>query len=132
MDTSPGRTNTNNEKVLLHDDETFEIDGIKIGALSLSPAIHGHINGSYLIDDKYLFTRYIFWFGADGGLQLHFLWQKGQTGQKVAGGAGAEAKAAMLFLTGYTRWTDNFEFAFAHKDSFADLFRKRVPTTAPY
>ena len=38
-----------------------------------------------------------------------------------------------LFLTGHTGWTDNFEFAFAHKDKLCSPFRKRVPDpTAPY
>ena len=32
-----------------------------------------------------------------------------------------------------TGWTDNFEFAFAHKDKLCSPFRKRVPDpTAPY
>ena len=38
-----------------------------------------------------------------------------------------------LFLTGHTGWTDNFEFAFAHKDKLCSPFKKRVPDpTAPY
>ena len=38
-----------------------------------------------------------------------------------------------LFLTGHTGWTDNFEFAFAHKDKLCSPFQKRVPDpTAPY
>ena len=60
----------NNEKVLLHDGETFEIDGIKIEC---------------------------------------------------------------FLVPGHTGWTDNFEFAFAHKDKLCSPFRKRVPDpTAPY
>ena len=32
-----------------------------------------------------------------------------------------------------TGWTDNFEFAFAHKDKLCSPFQKRVPDpTAPY
>ena len=38
-----------------------------------------------------------------------------------------------LFITGHTGWTDNFEFAFAHKDKLCSPFRKRVPDPgAPY
>ena len=38
-----------------------------------------------------------------------------------------------LFITGHTGWTDNFDFAFAHKDKLCSPFRKRVPDpTAPY
>ena len=55
----------NNEKVLLHDDETFEIDGIKIECFLVPGHTWGHM--VYLIDDKYLFTGDTIWFGADGG-----------------------------------------------------------------
>ena len=38
-----------------------------------------------------------------------------------------------LFLTGHTGWTDNFDFAFAHKDKLCSPFKKRVPDpAAPY
>ena len=38
-----------------------------------------------------------------------------------------------LFLTGHSGWTDNFDFAFGHKDKLCSPFRKRVPDpTAPY
>ena len=38
-----------------------------------------------------------------------------------------------IFLTGHTGWTDNFDFAFGHKDKLCSPFRKRVPDpTAPY
>ena len=55
----------NNEKVLLHDGETFEIDGIKIECFLVPGHTWGHM--VYLIDDKYLFTGDTLWFGADGG-----------------------------------------------------------------
>ena len=55
----------NNEKVLLHDGETFEIDGIKIECFLVPGHTWGHM--VYLIDDKYLFTGDTIWFGADGG-----------------------------------------------------------------
>ena len=38
-----------------------------------------------------------------------------------------------LFITGHTGWTDNFEFAFAHRDKLCSPFRKRVhDPSAPY
>ena len=38
-----------------------------------------------------------------------------------------------LFITGHTGWTDNFEFAFAHKDKLCSPFKKRVhDPLAPY
>lgn len=36
-------------------------------------------------------------------------------------------------ITGHTGWTDDLEFAFAHKDKLCSPFKKRVPDpTAPY
>ena len=55
----------NNEKVLLHDGEVFDIDGIKIECFLVPGHTWGHM--VYLIDDKYLFTGDTIWFGADGG-----------------------------------------------------------------
>ena len=55
----------NNEKVLLHDGEVFEIDGIKIECFLVPGHTWGHM--VYLIDDRYLFTGDTIWFGADGG-----------------------------------------------------------------
>ena len=38
-----------------------------------------------------------------------------------------------LFITGHTGWTDNFAFAFAHKDKLCSPFKKRVhDPSAPY
>ena len=31
-----------------------------------------------------------------------------------------------FFITGHTGWTDNFAFAFAHKDQLCSPFKKRV------
>ena len=55
----------NNEKVLLHDGEVIDIDGIKIECFLVSGHTWGHM--VYLIDDKYLFTGDTLWFGFDGG-----------------------------------------------------------------
>ena len=103
----------NNEKVLLHDGETFEID------------------------DKYLFTGDTLWFGADGGYSfISSLAESNKLAVKSL--AALEQKLQSrdlhpLFLTGHTGWTDNFEFAFAHKDKLCSPFKKRVPDpTAPY
>ena len=38
-----------------------------------------------------------------------------------------------VFLTGHTGWTDNFAFAFAHKEQLCSPFGKRVhDPNAPY
>ena len=125
----------NNEKVLLHDGETFEIDGIKIECFLVPGHTWGHM--AYLIDDKYLFTGDTIWFGADGGYSfISSLAESNKLAVKSL--AALEQKLQSrdlhpLFLTGHTGWTDNFEFAFAHKDKLCSPFRKRVPDpTAPY
>ena len=126
---------THNEKVLLHDGETFEIDGIKIECFLVPGHTWGHM--VYLIDDKYLFTGDTIWFGADGGYSfISSLAESNKLAVKSL--AALEQKLQSrdlhpLFLTGHTGWTDNFEFAFAHKDKLCSPFRKRVPDpTAPY
>mgnify|MGYP000789417743 CR=1 FL=1 len=126
---------THNEKVLLHDGETFEIDGIKIECFLVPGHTWGHM--AYLIDDKYLFTGDTLWFGADGGYSfISSLAESNKLAVKSL--AALEQKLQSrdlhpLFLTGHTGWTDNFEFAFAHKDKLCSPFKKRVPDpTAPY
>ena len=38
-----------------------------------------------------------------------------------------------MILTGHTGWTDDFEFAFAHKDQLCSPFKKRAhDPAAPY
>ena len=38
-----------------------------------------------------------------------------------------------LFITGHTGWTDNFDFAFAHRDKLCSMAKKRVhDPSAPY
>ena len=38
-----------------------------------------------------------------------------------------------MFLTGHTGWTENFEFAFAHRQELCSPFGKRVhDPSAPY
>ena len=126
---------THNEKVLLHDGETFEIDGIKIECFLVPGHTWGHM--VYLIDDKYLFTGDTIWFGADGGYSfISSLAEDNKLAVKSL--AALEQKLQSrglhpLFLTGHTGWTDNFDFAFGHKDKLCSPFRKRVPDpTAPY
>ena len=55
----------NNEKVLLHDGEVIDIDGIRIECFLVPGHTWGHM--VYLVDGKYLFTGDTIWFGADGG-----------------------------------------------------------------
>lgn len=125
----------NNEKVLLTDGQILDIGDIKIECLLVPGHTWGHM--VYLIDDKYLFTGDTIWFGADGGYSfISALAEDNKLAVKSL--AGLEARLQKrnlrpLFITGHTGWTDNFEFAFAHKDKLCSPFKKRVPDpTAPY
>ena len=116
----------NNEKVLLHDGQVFDIDGIKIEAILVPGHTWGHM--VYLIDDKYLFTGDTLWFGVDGGYSFI---SKLAEDNKLAVKSLAELEAKLkerdlhpVFLTGHTGWTDNFEFAFAHKSELCSSFKK--------
>ena len=125
----------NNEKVLLHDGEVFEIDGIKIECFLAPGHTWGHM--VYLIDDRYLFTGDTIWFGADGGYSFISALAEDN---KLAVRSLAELEAKLqtrglhpYFITGHTGWTDDFAFAFAHEDRLCSPFSKRVhDPSAPY
>ena len=136
----------NNEKVLLHDGEVFEIDGIKIECFLVPGHTWGHM--VYLIDDRYLFTGDTIWFGADGGYS--FISALAES-NKLAVKSLAELEQKLrtrglrpviltqsrglppLFLTGHTGWTDDLYFAFAHRDKLCSPFKKKVhDPSAPY
>ncbi|MDO4377963.1 MAG: MBL fold metallo-hydrolase [Erysipelotrichia bacterium] len=125
----------NNEKVLLKDKEIFYIDDIKIECFLVPGHTWGHM--VYLIDDKYLFTGDTIWFGADGGYSfISALAEDNKLAVKslaLLENRLKEENIHPLFITGHTGWTDNFEFAFAHKDEICSPFKKRVnDPTAPY
>ena len=124
-----------NEKVLLADGQVFEIDGIKIEAFLVPGHTWGHM--AYLIDDKYLFTGDTIWFGADGGYSfISALAEDNKLAVKSLAMLEEKLRTRNLrpmIITGHTGWTDDLEFAFAHKDKLCSLFKKRVPDpTAPY
>ena len=125
----------NNEKVLLADGQVFEIDGIKIEAFLVPGHTWGHM--AYLIDDKYLFTGDTIWFGADGGYSfISALAEDNKLAVKSLAMLEEKLRTRNLrpmIITGHTGWTDDLEFAFAHKDKLCSPFKKRVPDpTAPY
>ena len=124
-----------NEKVLLRDGQVLDIDGIQIECFLVPGHTWGHM--VYLIDGKYLFTGDTIWFGADGGYSfISALAEDNRLAVKSL--AELEQKLQKrglqpLFITGHTGWTDNFAFAFAHKDKLCSPFKKRVPDPkAPY
>ena len=118
----------NNKKQLLKDGETFKIGNIKIHAFLVPGHTWGHM--VYLIDDKYLFTGDTIWFGADGGYSfISALAESNKLAVRSLGILEQKLKKMCvkpLFITGHTGFTDNFEFAFAHKEKLCSPFRKKV------
>lgn len=125
----------NNKKQLLKDGETFKIGDIKIHAFLVPSHTWGHM--VYMIDDKYLFTGDTIWFGADGGYSfISALAESNKLAVRSLGILEQKLKKMCvkpLFITGHTGFTDNFEFAFAHKEKLCSPFKKKVhDPSAPY
>ena len=125
----------NNPKVLLRDGQVLDIDGIRIECFLVPGHTWGHM--VYLIDGKYLFTGDTIWFGADGGYS--FISALAEDNKLAVRSLAALQQRLQkrglrpLFITGHTGWTDNFDFAFAHKDRLCSPFGKRVhDPSAPY
>ena len=124
-----------NNKVLLKDGQVLNIHGIKIECFLVPGHTWGHM--VYLVDDTYLFTGDTIWFGADGGYS--FISALAES-NKLAVKSLAEFESRLksrgvkpIFLTGHTGWSDDFEFAFRHKDKLCSMFRKRAnDPSAPY
>lgn len=118
----------NNKKQLLKDGETFKIGNIKIHAFLVPGHTWGHM--VYLIDDKYLFTGDTIWFGSDGGYSfISALAESNKLAVRSLGILEQKLKKMCvkpLFITGHTGFTDNFEFAFAHKEKLCSPFKKKV------
>ena len=124
-----------NKKVLLKDGQVLNIHDIKIECFLVPGHTWGHM--VYLIDDKYLFTGDTIWFGADGGYSfISALAENNKLAVKSLAEFESKLKARgikPIFLTGHTGWSDDFEFAFRHKDRLCSMFRKRVNDPgAPY
>ena len=124
-----------NEKELLRDGQVLDIGGIQIECFLVPGHTWGHM--VYLIDGRYLFTGDTLWFGADGGYS--FISSLAEDNHLAVRSLAALEETLQsrglhpLFLTGHTGWTDNFAFAFAHKDALCSPFRRRVhDPNAPY
>ena len=123
-----------NEKVLLTDGQILEIGGVRVECFLVPGHTWGHM--VYLVDEKYLFTGDTLWFGPDGGYSfISALAEDNRLAMKSL--AALEERLQQrglspLFLTGHTGWTDNFAFAFAHKDKKCSSFRRYADPTAPY
>ena len=124
-----------NDKVLLHDGQILNIDGIKIECLQVPGHTWGHM--VYLIDDRYLFTGDTIWFGADGGYS--FISALAEDNKLAVRSLAALEKTLRdrdlhpMILTGHTGWTGDRDFAFAHREKLCSPFGKRVhDPSAPY
>ena len=125
----------NNKKVLLKDGQVVDIDGIRIESFLVPGHTWGHM--VYLVDDKYLFTGDTIWFGADGGYSfISALAEDNKLAVRSLAALEDRLEKRGLhpwFITGHTGWTDNFAFAFAHKDKLCSPLCKRVhDPSAPY
>lgn len=126
---------TDNEKVLLKDGEILDIDGIKIECILVPGHTWGHM--VYLIDDTYLFTGDTIWFGTDGGYSfLSTLAEDNRLAVRSLAKLEDNIRARnrrVVVITGHTGWTDNLDFAFAHRTELCRPFTKRyTDPKAPY
>ena len=125
----------NNKKQLLRDGETFRIGDIKIHCFLVPGHTWGHM--VYLIDDRYLFTGDTIWLGADGGYSfISALAEDNELAVRSLTALEEKLRGRdlhPLFITGHTGWTDNMDFAFAHKNELCSPFRKKAhDPNAPY
>lgn len=120
---------------LLQDGQVFYINDIKVECFLVPGHTWGHL--VYLIDNHYLFTGDTIWFGADGGYSfISALAEDNKLAVRSLAELECKLKARSLhpmILTGHTGFTENFEFAFAHKEKLCSPFKKmNTSPNAPY
>ena len=125
-----------NPKVLVKDGQVLDIEGIRVECFLVPGHTWGHI--VYLVDDAYLFTGDTLWFGADGGYSFINMLAE-DNGLAVQSLAELERRLSdrglkPVIITGHTGWTDNFDFAFAHRGEVCNSWHKQKPVDpeAPY
>ena len=126
---------TDNERVLLHDGQILEIDGIKIECILVPGHTWGHM--VYLVDDEYLFTGDTIWFGADGGYSfISTLAEDNRLAVKSLATLEQNLRARkrpIRIITGHTGWTDDLDFTFRYRTEICKPFTKKyTDPTAPY
>ena len=124
-----------NRKVLLRDGEIFRIGDIKIECMLVPGHTWGHM--VYLIDDEYLFTGDTIWFGADGGYSfIATLAEDNKLSVRSLEKLEQELRTRnkkLRIITGHTGWTDDLDFAFAHRTELCRPFTKKyTDPSAPY
>lgn len=126
---------TDNKRVLLKDGEIFYVGDIRIECLLVPGHTWGHM--VYLIDDEYLFTGDTIWFGVDGGYSfISTLAEDNKLAveslEKLEKNLRARNKSFKI-ITGHTGWTDDMDFAFAHRTELCRPFTKKYEDpSAPY
>ena len=126
---------TDNTRVPLQDGQILDIDGIKIECLLIPGHTWGHM--VYLIDDEYLFTGDTIWFGVDGGYSfLSTLAEDNKLAVRSLEKLEAELRrrgGPIKIITGHTGWSDDLDFAFAHRTDICKPFAKKyTDPDAPY
>lgn len=125
-----------NPKTLLRDGQVITIEGIKIECFLVPGHTWGHM--VYLIDDAYLFTGDALWFGPDGGYSfINMLAESNKAALRSLAGLENQLRQRGLrpvIITGHTGWTDDLDFAFAHRDQVCSAYVKQRPhdPEAPY
>ncbi len=129
------RVKMENRKELLKDGQIFSIGDIRVECILVPGHTWGHM--VYLIDDEYLFTGDTIWFGVDGGYS--FISTLAEDNKLAVQSLGKLEKnlrqrgKSIKVITGHTGWTDNLDFAFAHRDEICKPFtRKYKDPNAPY
>lgn len=130
------RVYIDNSKVLLRDGQLLDIEGIKVECFLVPGHTWGHM--VYLIDNTYLFTGDTIWFGPDGGRSfINMLAEDNRMALHSL--AALEEKLRTrgiqpIIITGHTGWTDDLDFAFAHRQQVCNAYVKQKPhdPSAPY
>jgi len=123
-------------KKLLKDGQIFTIEDIQIEFFLAPGHTWGHM--VYLIDDEYLFTGDTIWFGVDGGRSfINMLAEDNRLAICSLAMLEEKLRARGLrpkIITGHTGWTDDLDFAFAHRDKVCNAYAKQKPHDkhAPY
>lgn len=126
---------TDNKRILLRDGQVFHIGDIRVECILVPGHTWGHM--VYLIDDAYLFTGDTIWFGADGGYSfISTLAEDNRLAVKSLEKLEADIRARkrrIKVITGHTGWTDDLDFAFAHRTELCKPFTRRyTDPEAPY